>query len=1148
MKTGIAPLDLLLFGEPHEDMDGTTSTGFHPGEVVLIRGEPGSGKTTLALQIASGHLSANRGETVQIMSLEESDLSMIARCRRYKFTYEQIQWIERHEAEKVIKDVIRHGSGLAQKVADTAAKVIQTNPSVTAEHLAVATAAEVARHAIEPAISGIVDLLFRAPKPQRDVRPQYSRLVIIDSLNALMNLLLKEFPSQSPRLLFNTFCQGLRQRSMPKRPDEKESPTYDVNREPPVILIIGEHHFHEQDSEKYLPESFFCDTEIVLRPEAIRLPSDADVSSNVTLGYDIAAIVDPQAKHLESRSFCRVLKARSSPRQSRRCAYDIEAGQGFRFFETYPGDGKLMLFAENEQQRVSWESFFGRDLIDSYPALRYETFTMEGLETVYESSRRLLHLPLSTDMYLSSLDSYWVMGYRDYKLKTRINDRLKKRMRSQLDPWTMQPFKTPTTPDLVPRFAESTCACMEYPGLVNDLASYSLLRAELALLNDNCAELQRRPTPIRVTSRERVEQRLKECMDEANRKAKELRELRLDIENTYDALCNYLFAVGAANLLKEHDLFPEQLFGESFLRPFPRSRLSLYGQYNASLLPILVREEMHRYRDGEDYWLSVPYDANVGIFVARLDLLRSHLADTTLLERYKGAYQELKTQEERVFTDAIAKAEALFADDSKAIDEFSRRAMAARADCIKARNAGPGSLPSVEGLTDGQRLSWDQVISLTAAARLPFGVETRSFDTMMAFFLELVWNCGGKLEVSSRYKVANLVDSAIALLRAFHYFGSLFKFPQTPRDQTIDPVHYTNSLGAQKEYGNWLFSRFWYSTLVDALTASESAGPDGSVRPQPRRFVWRPAQGAEIEILSMPSGVESVDHFTCCGDWSFGLLEGSENLALACDLVSNLMGVVKVNERGLRGSCLPTVSQFYWRHRNEPCVPQTIREDLLLPQLTFGELGRRYMGTPDPSTEGPVQPKPRGIMRHRLFDYRHCSREIYGELLAVKRSIGRVSPSAKVPYPDADMIVNACISSLRGIEELRNRYIFIKDAFRQDVAEMPLHAANQRREFAQNKRRLRRVPLGNTSVMVGGELLSGLNVSRGGCAVESDRVGPKGTRVKLMLGTEPMHGRVAWSRDGRTGIEFSAQIPQAHYFKVLSRLRPLAVGKPIQAG
>jgi|GEM_PF-4532316 len=1166
--TEIAALDQMLFGDRYYDQQSRPDVGFLPGEVVLIRGEPGSGKTTLALQICSGFLDSHLGESVNVMTLEEPKESMQQRCERYRFQAQGYHWLERREVEELVRDLRKElDSGPAGKDLKSSAAVVLTEAGLEASGLLPpGTAVTTAARAIGPlAAEGLVHGLFRRVfRRKTDQEGDPPRMILIDSLNALMNLLVKEFPEVSARLLFNTLCQVLRHYAMP-RADSTQRTVHDEVPVPPVILIIGEYHFHGREADRYLPESFFCDAEIVLRPEPVRLPREANSATNITLGYDIAAIVDPESKHLESRSFCRVLKARSSPKQSRRCAYDIEIGQGFRFFETYPGDGKLMLFAENEQQRSAWDSFFERDLTDSYPALRYETFTMEGLETVYESSRRLLHVPLRTDMYLSSLDSYWVTGYRDYRLKTRINELLLQIIRSKrgnIDTWTLAPKTAVGGTDF--RSPLATWVCLEYPGLLNDLVYCTMLRFERDLYLANSREIAEQPRPTRENSRQRLESLLEYYENAYQTRLEKLDSLKTEVRRRYAGLCQYLFNMDVDTLCADNGPLPKKHFRETLLRPLPRSRLTFYGQYSGDLLRMLVRDDMHQFEDGEDYWLSIPYDANIGILVGRIDLLEQKLADRDVLQRYEKIYQKLKNAESKLLETAKKKRVAEMLLPRRSSESVRRLRNAARrqwARCQRALQSGAPQLPSIEALRRGARLSWDQVISLSAAADLPIGVETRSFDTLMAFFLELIWNCGGRLEVNGRYEVQDLEANVLPILMAFHYFGAIFEFTKTPRDSTIDPFHFARRPDAAGTYGEWLFARFWYSTLVDALTATEEGvGVEqlktGQARPVPRKrrkFVWRNKGDTRqnVEILKMPAGVDEAGHFTCCGDWSFGLLEGSENVALACDLVSNLMGAVKVTERGLRGACLPTVQQFYSSYRKEPCVPATIREDFGLPQMSFGELASTYFqfhpesdgeqgrkrsrrSTKTPHATSWSSP---GIFRQFIFDYRHCARELYGELMSLKRTIGREETArGERTAADSDIVVNACICAIRGIEDLRGRYIFIRNAFRHDVAGLPFKSADRRKDYVRGNPRQKRLALNDKAFMIQGVQVPAFNLSRGGCATARLEFLRESDKVTIVIGETVCAGVVKWTNAEKMGISFNPSHEYGPYMQLLADL------------
>jgi hypothetical protein len=1133
--TGISALDCMLFGDDYYREPRASETGFRSGEVVLIRGEPGSGKTTLGLQIAANYYRKNvdNGADVQFMTLEESSSAMITRGGKYGFEADKFSWIERKQIDGLIDELRRlRAAGrrsegyleAARKIAQEALRALRKIlPPSQQALLDVAEGVLAAGPVINLLLTAILALLVRNARPER-ADGDCPSLVVIDSLNALMNLLITMFPKEPPRLLFNTFCQVLRQYfAPPGKADGKLPP------EPPVIIIIGEHHFHEPDTEKYLPESFFCDTEIVLRPEPVRLPRDSDPAANMTLGYDLAAVVDREAKHLESRSFCRVIKARGYPRQSRRCAYDIESGEGFRFFETYPGDGKLMLFAENEQQRSAWTSFFQRDLTDAYPALRYETFGMEGLETVYDSSRRLLHVPLRTDMFLSSLDSYWVTGYRDYRLKTHINERLKKMMPQE---WAASLERSGGD-----RSVHSTFVCMEYPAFVNGLVYYTLTRFERDLCKRNRAALAAHALPARRNRRARYDKRLEKLTERIVLLKDRLADLRKELSDRFDGMCLHLIGKSVETLLakeNEKDLLPKKQYGETFLRPLPRSQVALYGQYNADLLPALIRDDMHQFEDGEDYWLSIPYDANLGVFVARLDLLNKVLRDEGVQARYEEKFRELKERECKVLRLAKKDAKLLLPNAEKAeLDEFRVQMDEEINRCLKQATEGAGTLPDLARLAVSreQRLTWDQVISLSAATHMPIGIETRSFDTLMATFLELVWNCDGKLEVNARYQICERAKNILPLIRALHYFAAIFSLTPTPPDQSVDPANAHRGSGKPSDYGHWLFARYWYSTLLDAFTAPSPAqkpagGPQPTAENSAGRFAWQPAPEAprpQLEIILMPTGHEKTDkHYTCWGDWSFGLLEGSENVSLACDLVSNLMGDQKVTERGLRGACLPTVSHFYWRYRDEPCVPATIRDDIDLPKMTFGQLGRTYLGTSNaylaaddaaqalqavaPSgadgapADPPNLPPPEGIFRQSIFDYRHCAREIFGELLRIKRNINRsATPGGAPSNAEAEAVVGACINIVRGIEELGIRYIFIRDSFRHDVAKLALRDVDPHQDWRKRPPRMPRVAPRNATLHFAGGPRKLLNISRGGLCFEGKVPTTTGPSVGLTI-------------------------------------------------
>jgi hypothetical protein len=724
----------------------------------------------------------------------------------------------------------------------------------------------------------------------------------------------------------------------------------------------------------------------------------------------------------------------------------------------------------------------------------------------------------------------------------------------------------------------STWVCMQYPRFVNDLVYFSMGTLERTLYQTTLKELRRRPLPARVGRRDGSMRRRKELKRRIDRLDEQIDACQTGIVRRYDRLCQEVFGMSAGELLKATDVFPRNDLRETFLRPLPRSRMTLYGQYNADLIPFLAREDMHQFDEhGEDHWLCVPYDANIGIFVVRTDKLDALARQRDLDADYEKAYARLKQTELDALQCALGCADRLMApnfisDRTDVSDLDLRRRITAAIEaklrkrirrCEREMKAGSGKPRLDAAVPRAPRLTWDEVICLSAAAKAPFGIETRSFDTLMATFLEMVSNCGGEMRVDGRYQVSNPVEVIVPLLRALHYFRAIFSMLGTLPDQTIDPALFHEQPGGLRDYGQWLFGRYWYSGLMDALTATKVKPAEGPQDEKMRRrsFVWKgdgsdvadggtpearpdPEARPRIEILQMPSGGGAAGHYTCSGEWSFALLAGSENLALACDLISNLMGSLKITDRGRHGACLPTVNQFYKRHESEPCIPRTIRTDIDMPQMSFGDLGRKYLGVSMGSanadqdqprtarTEGVAKrdrTRPTGIFRQSIFDYRHCAREIFGELLRLTES--------RPDEEDGDRIVRACINMLRGIDDLGGRYIFIREPFRQDVATTAVQDFDGREQWPHRSGREPRLYVsGNRKGKVEKQPCTLENVSRGGCCFKEPVHARANSVVSVSIGNVRRDGRLVNATDDRTHIAFVTPFESNDFVNLLRSL------------
>ena len=427
-----------------------------PGSIILIRGEPGSGKTTLGLQILSQNL--NR------MSQEENDL----RQKLQKKTEEQ------KETNSVKKDTIKEEikefeEKLKQlKKTKVAFFSLEGNPAdvlcyakekyvffasenldeelkrfgriefFNAHYMDVAIYNEVkggkTTERIDDFLKGtpggdwmgpgillartlnscVMTTLAKVEASREKIRQKRDyRIVFVDSLTVLLHLLQKhnKYKNIPERLLLNAICISFRQLFADS-----------------IIIFTGEYHYKDVTKRSAVEESFFCDVEIALFSEPIIVPANYESQFESPLGSNTLSLLDKEVKSIQTQSFCRVLKSRQAPNQTRRCAYDIVSKKGIEFYETYPGDGHLVTFAQNDPQTKMWEELFKQDLPLSYPAIRCNIFDRGSFERISAAQRRFRYVPQRTDMYLASFDNHWLNWYSEMCLKDNIADVLQQEL------------------------------------------------------------------------------------------------------------------------------------------------------------------------------------------------------------------------------------------------------------------------------------------------------------------------------------------------------------------------------------------------------------------------------------------------------------------------------------------------------------------------------------------------------------------------------------------------------------------------------------------------------------------------------------------------------------------------------------------------
>jgi hypothetical protein len=389
-KTDIAVLDKMLGIDKKVEAEINNDLAkINNDRIVLIKGGPGSGKTTLGLQILNNHLKRNgiEGSTTFIagyVSLEiDPDLSIEYASKSFQF-------------DKLNEKSPNFYYKSNEKLRDSIKEFY--NP----------------KESHPPKLS---DVIYKCLEiKQTPENKEAFKIIFFDSLNILIDIIHSVVDkNMNEREVIKSICEIDRGKDKNKRGKDKN------DNENTIFLFSVEYHPILGQSKMAISESFMCDTEILLSVEAIFAAREKTIPNISSIGYKIEGDLDGK-KVNEYRTFCRVLKTRFDNHQTRRCSYDIVNGEGIKFYETFPGDGQISLFHENSQQKEAWESFFIEDIPHQFPALRRETFDRKQMQQNFSSRRRFMKVPEKTDLYLSSYDNYWIHWFTTVEQKSIIRD------------------------------------------------------------------------------------------------------------------------------------------------------------------------------------------------------------------------------------------------------------------------------------------------------------------------------------------------------------------------------------------------------------------------------------------------------------------------------------------------------------------------------------------------------------------------------------------------------------------------------------------------------------------------------------------------------------------------------------------------------
>ncbi|MDQ1255918.1 MAG: Extracellular solute-binding protein, partial [Candidatus Hydrogenedentes bacterium] len=572
----------------------------------------------------------------------------------------------------------------------------------------------------------------------------------------------------------------------------------------------------------------------------------------------------------QKRFFCRVPKARELPRQTRRCSYDFVAGRGLVFYETYPGDGHVVMFHENAAMSEEWDIFQKRDIPDLYPTLGFEVFDRSGLQRTFASQRRQRAVPQRMDMYVSSFDTYWINWYEELCQRWNIAELMRGAelpCNREMGLLNQEAFSQ-VIGKIHRLCTEKLKAIARYAANLQIQVSKRLKKKETKVAEYRGKVLRKvlespscaldKSVAVLVSGEELLKRGILSVDDKGvlsvdvsvllkvseNEAERVIQWNTEQIDTDAGVICDKICKKAKCGKQKQ---CKEKLKGiiekalqsydpSGLLQPISGNKLRLYGERRSPLISELeeVKEVEARpiFRPfavpcSTDL-LAVPYNANVGliavnddVFQAVLEYIR-HLSQSEIEMELREQYKKLNGK--------------LAATSGKAISA-----------CIRARSKA--ILESEAYATE----TWEEFFFLCHRYKkfaklddkhrvvLPFLIETRTFDTYLATFLEVLWSYGCTLDIHPDYTIEGFGQNKPgrepnlekALLYAFNVFAHLFGESLVPKDSSLEVPHLVERARYLRDnellpplYNNkgefltspWLFSRHWHSTLVDVLT------------------------------------------------------------------------------------------------------------------------------------------------------------------------------------------------------------------------------------------------------------------------------------------------------------------------------------------
>ena len=848
-----------------------------------------------------------------------------------------------------------------------------------------------------------------------DIQPNGTLWLVIDSLNVLERAIFQRTEMEK----YRGAIQGLAS-ALHTRLKEKQLKV--------VIILTGEYHTPLLDVSGASSESFFSDIEILLSQEPLVGTARTNPRNSAAAGYNIELhenLTAGKDMHhanmgqviVETRPFCRVLKSRFSDHQSRRCSYKIEKGKGLLFDEAFPGDGYVLLFEDNPRQRDAWLDFLLKDAPHEFPALRHELFDRTHQQRVFSTERCFSGHHHPTDLRLVNLDTYWIKWFTELNQRAIIRDAMRP-LKLAVEDW----FRN--APDDALPVNKITKDKFEQRVRERFSKAICLIHKEFLLAKKSATipTFTHTASALRRLARYHKSYTLAEVFPGLD--------LPKHFKDCWDKFCK----------------------PGGILLPISQSQIRLFGEQKSKILPaLLIKQDFIELdRDTNDpKLLSVPINANISFLVYRKDLLmdlcngnnKNTCPDSPPLPQeqrqatlWNGVKNLLGREKKDIETFVNCfwsnrksrkwrpkKAESEFVCHSNDTFEISAQDFSTFMNSTRAGLKLPQLLS--EHYVPG---TWEEVIALCEINHWEHLIETRSFDTLLCTFLELVWGCGATLSVDAEYKVKINDDFLARFYQAVFLFQELLA--HVPADATLDANVFGKyaQLYPQNGKTTWAFMRQWHSTLVDILISKDKNGEYcwSSRKPRTEGRPQVPEQNSkdELEIAPLPESFwrfykrsnvgknengnpglnteQAGQGISCWGDWHLAVLRGSENQKLAVGLLNNLMSSSKVATRALSGAALPAMEKFYDIYKLDPCIYLSERlDDFQMPATNYGQLQTDFF--------------PIARTRSDIFDYRHVMREIHGFVVELVY--------CRHPRKTPEMISELLVTVFNRIEALSER-------------------------------------------------------------------------------------------------------------------------------